>query len=291
MTEPIWALALHGGAGPTRAKTYEIEEAHMRALIDDGARDLAAGAPALEIVVAMVKALEESGLHIAGKGAAPNADGEWELDAALMDGPTRKAGAVAALKGFASPIACARAVMEKTPHVLLAGAGAEAFCAQQGMARIGDPESYYTPASSLLVQPGELAHGTVGAVARDIHGKLAAATSTGGLIGKTPGRVGDTPLIGAGTWADARCAVSCTGQGELFIRANVAADVSARMLYARQSLHAAAAGALADMKTLGGDGGLIAVDAEGNVAAPFVSEGMKRAIATSAGVREVKTFR
>ena len=141
------------------------------------------------------------------------------------------------------------------------------------------------------MKPGELAHGTVGAVIKDRAGRLAAATSTGGLLNKTPGRVGDAPLIGAGTWADTRCAVSCTGQGELFIRANVAADVTARILYARQSLHAAAAGALADMEALGGDGGLIAVDADGEVATPFVSEGMKRAVATASGVREVRTFR
>jgi len=285
MTE-IWALALHGGAGPVREKSYEREEAHLRTLIAEGAAQLAAGAGAIDVVVAAVKALEECGFHIAGKGAAPNADGEWELDAALMDGALRKAGAVAALRGFASPIECARAVMEKTPYVLLVGAGAEKFCAAQNMTRVNDPGAYYTPASSRLVAPGELAHGTVGAVARDIHGRLAAATSTGGLLRKMPGRVGDAPLVGAGTWADGRVAVSCTGQGELFIRANVAADVSARMHYARQSLHAASAGALADMAALGGDGGLIAVDIDGNVALPFVSDGMKRAWATSAGVRE-----
>jgi L-asparaginase/beta-aspartyl-peptidase (threonine type) len=287
----LWSLALHGGAGPTRGRAYDREEAHMRALLEEGAQLLAGGAAALDVVAHMAAALEECGLHIAGKGSAPNANGEWELDAAIMDGATRKAGAVAALRGFRSPIAVARAVMERTAHVLLVGAGAEAFAAAQGLARVEDPQAYYTPASSRLVQPGELAHGTVGAVALDVHGRLAAATSTGGLIRKTPGRVGDAPLIGAGTWADKRCAVSCTGQGELFIRANVAADVSARMLYARQSLHAAAAGALADMQALGGDGGLIAVDAEGNVATPFVSEGMKRGIATSSGLCEVKTFR
>jgi L-asparaginase/beta-aspartyl-peptidase (threonine type) len=181
--------------------------------------------------------------------------------------------------------------MERTPHVLLAGAGAAAFAKAQGLAEVGDPGAYYTPATSRAVAQGELAHGTVGAVACDRQGRLAAATSTGGLLHKMPGRVGDTPLIGAGSWADERAAVSCTGQGELFIRANVAADVSARMAYARQSLHAAAAGALADMARLGGDGGLIAVSADGEVATPYVSEGMKRAIATQGGVREVKTFR
>ncbi|MDX2235605.1 MAG: isoaspartyl peptidase/L-asparaginase [Hyphomonadaceae bacterium] len=286
-----WALALHGGAGPTRERTYEREEAHMRGVLDAAAAQLEAGVGALDVVTAAVAALEASGLHIAGKGASANADGVWELDAAVMDGPTRKAGAVAALVGFESPVAVARAVMDRTPHVLLAGAGAAAFASAQGFARIAEPAAYYTPATSRPVRPGELAHGTVGAVARDRSGRLAAATSTGGLLRKMPGRIGDTPLIGAGTWADKRCAVSCTGQGELFIRANVAADVSARMVYGGQSLHAAAAGALADMAQLGGDGGLIAVDAEGEITTPFVSDGMKRAMANADGLRDVRTFR
>lgn len=286
-----WALALHGGAGPTRERTYEREEAHLAALLEEVAGKLDAGMSALDAVTDAVAALEACGMHIAGRGSSPNADGVWELDASIMDGASRKAGAVAALVGFESPVAVARAVMEKTPHVLIAGAGASAFAAAHGLKRVDDPAQYYTPAASRRVKPGELAHGTVGAVAKDRAGRLAAATSTGGLLRKTPGRVGDTPLIGAGTWADARCAVSCTGQGELFIRANVAADVSARMAYAGQSLRAAAAGALADMEALGGDGGLIAVDASGEIAAPFVSDGMKRALANASGLRDVRTFR
>jgi L-asparaginase / beta-aspartyl-peptidase len=286
-----WALVLHGGAGPSRHRTYEAEEAHMAALLRAGADQLTAGASALDVVAAMVRELEECGMHVAGRGASPNSAGEYELDAAIMDGARRTAGAVAGLVGFRSPVLAARAVMEHTPHVLLVGEGAAAFCRRQGLEEVPDPAGYYTPAVKTPVQPGALAHGTVGAVALDTGGRLAAATSTGGLINKLAGRVGDAPLIGAGTWADERVAVSCTGQGEYFIRAAVAADVSARMRYGGQTLAAAAAGALADMETRGGDGGLIAVDASGTVTAPYNSEGMKRAIATSAGRFEVKTFR
>jgi L-asparaginase / beta-aspartyl-peptidase len=287
----VWSLALHGGAGPTRGRTYEAEEAHMEALLRHGADMLDGGATALDVVTAMVKELEACGFHVAGKGASPNLDGDYELDAAIMDGAQRRAGGVAALVGFSSPIEVARAVMETTPHVLLVGQGAADFASKAKCAPVDDPASYYTPAITRIVEPGELAHGTVGAVARDIAGRLAAATSTGGLLGKMPGRVGDAPLIGAGTWADERVAVSCTGQGEYFIRAAVAADISARVRYGGQTLASACAGALADMETQGGDGGLIAVDAMGNVTTPYVSEGMKRGIATQAGRFEVATFR
>lgn len=286
-----WALAMHGGAGPVRGTDYSAAEAHMAELLRKGADLLDDGASALDVVTQMVRALEESGLHVAGKGASPNRDGVWELDASIMDGASRRAGAVAALVGYRSPVHAARAVMERTPHVLLAGAGAAAFCALEGLETVPDPAAYYTPAVKTPVVQGDLVHGTVGAVARDGRGRLAAATSTGGLLNKLPGRVGDSPLIGAGCWADERCAVSCTGQGEYFIRAAVAADVSARMRYGGQSLAAAGAGALADMETQGGDGGLIAVDAAGHVTTPFNSEGMKRGIATQDGRFEVKTFR
>jgi L-asparaginase / beta-aspartyl-peptidase len=286
----VWSLVLHGGAGPTRGRTYEAEEAHMAEVLKRGADMLDNGATALDVVTAMVAELEECGFHVAGKGSSPNLKGDYELDAAIMDGTQRRAGGVAALVGYRSPIAVARAVMETSPHVLLVGAGAADFAAKARCERVDDPANYYTPSISRPSKPGELAHGTVGAVARDIAGRLAAATSTGGLLNKTPGRVGDAPLIGAGTWADERVAISCTGQGEYFIRAAVAADVSARVRYGKQTLAAACAGALADMESLGGDGGLIAVDAMGNVAAPYNSEGMKRAIATQAGRFEVATF-
>ncbi len=281
MTRTI-ALALHGGAGAKAGRDYGREVEHMRGLVEAARDRLSAGASALDVVVETVAALEISGLYVAGRGASPNLAGAYELDASLMDGATGHAGAVAALVGFESPVAAARAVMETTPYVMLAGSGAADFAGRRGLARIHDPDAWFTRAGAEESNhaPGHaagLSHGTVGCVALDLEGRLAGSTSTGGVFEKLPGRVGDTPVIGSGTWADHQVAVSCTGQGEFFMRVSAASQVAFRMRLAGQSLAEATAAVLAEIKALGGEGGMIAVGADGAIAMPYVSAGMKRA--------------
>jgi beta-aspartyl-peptidase (threonine type) len=322
---PPWALAVHGGAGTLRRQdmTADAEQAYRALLgraLDAGETVLDAGGSALDAVEAAVVVFEDSPLFNCGRGAVFTGDGRHELDAAIMDGQTCAAGAVAGVRRVRNPIRLARAVMERSPHVLLVGEGAEAFARAHGIELV-DPGYFSTarrwaqlvetkrelgeevPARSedAFVDPGLAAAGlddrtigTVGAVALDAGGHLAAATSTGGLTNKRPGRVGDSPIIGAGTYADDRtCAVSATGSGELFIRAVAAHDVAARMRYGGQTLAEAARAVVMDtLPRLGGagSGGLIAVDAHGGVVTPFNSEGMYRGYAVAGGVRTVEIF-
>ena len=286
----VWALAVHGGAGAMPDVDYKRSERHMSDLLQAGGVMLSKGASAVDVVCEMVQELEACGLHVAGKGSSPNKDGEFELDAAIMDGEVRNVGAVAALQGVRHPILAARAVMDHSPHALLVGEGAQEFARLHKLKRVKSPKTYYTPAASALVSNGDLAHGTVGAVALDSDGLLAAATSTGGVLKKQPGRVGDSPIVGAGLWADERVAVSCTGVGEYFLRTAAAADVSARMKYARRGVDEAAKDTLDDISFLGGEGGMIAIDCLGRITTPFNTKGMKRGFIHADGAFMVATF-
>jgi len=267
-------IAVHGGAGVRRRdKPGPQQVAVLKQALEAAYRQKTA----IDAVTAAVTILEDSPLFNAGRGSCFNAAGEIEMDASVMDGERLLAGAVAAVQRIRNPVLAARLVMEKTRHVLLAGDGAEQLARQHGL-QLEPPEYFHTALRrSALQRKLKSHHGTVGAVALDEDGNLAAATSTGGYTGKLPGRIGDSPLIGAGNYADNRaCAVSGTGLGEAFIRAAVAYDVAARMRYRGESLAAAARAALRNVARLGGDGGLIAVDRRGNVAMPFNSEGMYR---------------
>ena len=285
------ALILHGGAGARRGVNYDREAAHMREVVEAMKARLDAGAPALDVAVEATVLLEDSGLYVAGRGASPNLSGAYELDASLMDGATRRAGAVAALQGFRNPIRVARAVMEHTPHVLLAGEGAALFAREQSMETVANPDGWFTHAGQDDDNhpPGTLRHGTVGCCALDSQGRLAAATSTAGVFGKMPGRVGDTPITGAGSWADGAVAVSATGVGEYFQRVVASAQVAWRVA-GGQGLAEAAQAVIDDVASLGGDGGLIALDRHGNRADPFNSQGMKRAWLTTDGEIGVDVF-
>ena len=290
-------IAIHGGAGTLRkadmtASRAALYREALGAALQAGNTVLQKGGTALDAVTATVVAMEDSPLFNAGRGAVYNADARHELDAAIMDGATLCAGAVACVERIRNPVLAARAVMQHSPHVLLAGRGAERFAKKQELKMVN--REYFGTASRLEALKRNLQshHGTVGAVALDRDGNLAAATSTGGYTGKLPGRIGDSALVGAGTYADNRaCAVSGTGLGEAFIRAQVAYDIAARMRYRRESLAGAARAALASVALLGGDGGLVAVDRRGNVAMPFNSQGMYRACIDRRGKRSIAIYR
>ncbi|MBD9983103.1 beta-aspartyl-peptidase [Citrobacter portucalensis] len=293
-------IAIHGGAGAiTRSQlSQEQELRYIQALsdiVETGQRMLEDGRSALDVVTEAVRLLEECPLFNAGIGAVYTRDETHELDACVMDGNTLNAGAVAGVSHLRNPILAARLVMEHSPHVMMIGEGAENFAIAQGIERVSadifsTPERYAQLLAARTAGETVLDHsaspldennkmGTVGAIALDMFGNLAAATSTGGMTNKLPGRVGDSPLVGAGCYANnASVAVSCTGTGEVFIRALAAYDIAALMDYGGLSLSEACERVVMEkLPALGGSGGLIAIDHEGNVALPFNSEGMYRA--------------
>lgn len=293
-----FALAVHGGAG---APSRDLDPAKRRAyvaslagVLRDGCAALDRGEPSLDVVERIVRALEDDPLFNAGRGAVMTRDGKHELDASIMDGRTLACGAVAAVRTVRNPISLARAVMERTPHVLLVGEGAESFAAEIGAELV--PNEWFTtdPRREQLRRTREVEredpHGTVGAVALDRTGHLAAATSTGGLSGKRWGRVGDSPIVGAGTYAaDGACAVSCTGTGEEFIRHGVARAIAARMQLAGESV-AQASEALVHRTLRRDDGGVIAVSHTGEVALVYNTPGMFRGSCGPGGAIDVRIW-
>ena len=295
-------LAVHGGAGHLSLESLTPEHeaacrAGLTAALEAGYERYRTGAPALDIVEAAVTALEDDPHFNAGRGAVFNAEGKIEHDAALMDGMTRRAGAVAGIGRVRNPVRLARAILERTPHVLLVGDGAEKIAEELGIPMV-DPSYFFTQdrwdqlirarRSGKVSLSEDNKFGTVGAVARDRGQHLAAATSTGGMTNKRYGRVGDSPIIGAGTWAeDGACAVSGTGHGEFFLRIGVAHEIAARMRLGGESLAEAAFGvvhgALIELAGTDGIGGVIALDADGNAALPFNTAGMYRGVVTESG--------
>ena len=294
-----WSLVVHGGAGVMTRETLTPEQdaafrAALGAALAAGAAVLAADGSALDAVEAAIRCLEDEPLFNAGRGAVFTAEGRNELDAAIMDGRDRSAGSVAGVTRTKNPISLARAVMAHSPHVLLARDGADVFALEQGLAQV-EPGYFRTEERWQQLQSMKAAHargealfdtnlkyGTVGAVARDAAGHVAAGTSTGGLTGKRWGRIGDSPLIGAGTYADDRaCAVSATGSGEYFIRAAAAAEIAARMRMLGETAQQAADTVVAELKAMGGDGGVIVVAAGGDMGWSFNTPGLFRGSVSS----------
>ena len=288
-----WNLVVHGGCGELRLDPAEeaVGLSGLDAALEAGGAILGRGGSALDAVEAAVRVLEDDPAFNAGRGAVLAHDGHIELDAAIMDGRERTAGAVAGLTRIRSPVAAARAVMEQSPHVMLSFGGAEEFAIAHGLEQ-ADPSWFEIPERRRQLEralagggfDADVKFGTVGAVAVDADGNVAAATSTGGLTAKRWGRIGDSPLIGAGTYADNRsCAVSATGSGEFFIRAAAAHEVGARMRLGGENLATAVQAVLADIAALGGSGGLIAVSPDGEAEWGFTTRGMYRGRASAAG--------
>src|ERR1700675_4390863 len=304
----MFGLAMRGGAATLpRAEMRGAAELNYRAglqeALDAGFAVLQAGGTSLDAVTQAVVLLEDYPLFNSGRGAVFTLDGRNELDAAIMDGSNLKAGAVCGLTRIRNPILLARAVMEQSDNVMLAGEGAEGFALRRGFS-FRPLSFFYTPETCKqleLIRGGDPALstltisrvGTVGAVARDLAGRLAAATSTGGMTGKRYRRIGDSPIIGAGTYADDRsCAVSATGHGEVFIRAAVAHDISARMRFGGRSLaEAVREVVLEELAALHGEGGVVAIDARGEIAMEFNSEGMFGASRTAGAWRQIALSR
>ncbi|MDR4516960.1 MAG: isoaspartyl peptidase/L-asparaginase [Nitrosomonas sp.] len=308
-------LVIHGGAGAIRRDRLKPERERMFIQIlsqslREGYAVLAAGGSSVDAVIAAIVVMEDSPVFNAGKGAVFSHEGHNELDASIMDGYTRMAGAVAAVKTIRNPIRAAHAVMTKSPHVLLIAQGAETFAAEQSL-EIVDASFFYTQhrwdqlqkaiAKKQIVLDHDLVadsltdnnekHGTVGAVALDRYGNLAAGTSTGGLTNKRFGRVGDTPIIGAGTYADNQSiAVSATGTGEMFIRTAAAFNTAAQVKLQHKSIVTAADNTLAEISAIGGEGGLIVLDANGNTAMQFNTRGMYRGMISNDGIARVGIF-
>ncbi len=303
-----YAIAIHGGAGTILRSTMTPElqaqyEGGLKAALEAGSSILESGGSSLDAVEAAVKSMEDCPLFNAGKGAVFNHEGTHEMDSAIMEGKELRAGAVAGIADVKNPVSLARLIMEQSGHVMLTGSGARKFAEQQGMTF--EPDDYFFTQQrydqwqeALKEDRVQLDHsdkkfGTVGAVALDAQGNLAAATSTGGMTNKKWGRVGDSPVIGAGTYANnATCAISCTGHGELFMRAVVAHDISCLMEYKGLGLQEACDVLVHDkLIKIGGEGGLIAIDPKGNIAMPFNSEGMYRASKSNGGEMEMRIYK
>ena len=286
-----WSIALHGGAGNMKPENFTEEQIdeyqqELSKALSIGVEILKSGGSSTDAVEQVVRYLEDCPLFNAGKGAVFTHEGRNELDASIMDGSTLKAGAVAGVTDVKNPVSLARRVMDASPHVMLSGKGASDFAREQGIERV-DSSYFFTPQrwNDLQQILSKEKMGTVGCVALDIHGNLAAATSTGGMTNKRWGRVGDAPIIGAGTYANnATCAVSATGHGEFFIRYTVAHDISALMEYQNLSLNAAVEKVImGKLLKAGGYGGVIAIDRQGNISMIMNTSGMFRAFAHSDG--------